>query len=115
MPLLKLETTVSLSGEQASALLSKLSKIVAEAFGKPEDSVMASISPAAMMMAARQGDAAFVDIRSTGGFREHISQQLSRNVSAVLKDFLGLSSDRVYLNMTHVDAGSWAWNGDTLA
>jgi phenylpyruvate tautomerase PptA (4-oxalocrotonate tautomerase family) len=115
MPLLKLETTVALSDDQRSALLCKLSKAVADAIGKPEEQVMASISPAAMIMSSRPGDAAFVDIRSTGSLREHVNQQLSHNVSALLKDFLGLSSDRVYVNLTHVDASNWAWNGDTLA
>jgi phenylpyruvate tautomerase PptA (4-oxalocrotonate tautomerase family) len=115
MPLLKLETTVALSDDQRSALLSKLSQTVAEAVGRTEESVMASISSAAMIMSSRPGDAAFVDIRSTGALREHVNQQLSRNVCALLKDFLGLSSDRVYVNLTHVDASNWAWHGDTLA
>ena len=40
MPLLKLETTIALSQEQRTSLLSSLSKVVASAIGKPEQYVM---------------------------------------------------------------------------
>jgi phenylpyruvate tautomerase PptA (4-oxalocrotonate tautomerase family) len=44
MPLLKLEITASLSDDKRKALLVALSRIVAEAIGKPEDYVMVTVS-----------------------------------------------------------------------
>jgi hypothetical protein len=67
MPLLKLETTVVLTDEKRKALLASLSKIVAETIGKPEEYVMVAVSPAAILMSGKPGDAAFVDLRSIGG------------------------------------------------
>lgn len=114
MPLLKLETTVALSDEKRTALLSPLSKIVAETIGKPEQYVLVSVSPAAMLMSGKPGPAAFVDLRSIGGLGSQVNQQLSRKICALLKDSLGIPPDRVYLNFTEVEAANWGWNGNTF-
>ena len=58
MPLLKLETTVAISEDKQKALLSSLSKTVAETIGKPEQYVMVTISQAAMAMSGKPGNAA---------------------------------------------------------
>ena len=114
MPLLKLETNVVLSDEKRTALLASLSKIVAGTIGKPEQYVMVVVSPAAMLMSGKPGEAAFVDIRSIGGLNDSVNRQLAQKIGNLLKDSLGVSPDRVYLNFTDVAAGNWGWNGDTF-
>jgi phenylpyruvate tautomerase PptA (4-oxalocrotonate tautomerase family) len=114
MPLLKLETTVALSDEKMKALLAALSKIVAGAIGKPEQYVMVVISPAAILMSGKPGDAAFVDIRSIGGLNDDVNQQLSQKIGSLLNESFGVPPDRVYLNFTDVPAANWGWNGDTF-
>jgi len=114
MPLLKLETTVSIAQDKKPALLAALSKLVAGAIGKPEQYVMVVVSPAAILMSGQKGDAAFVDIRSIGGLDSNVNGQLAQKVGALLKETLGISPDRVYLNFTDVSAGNWGWNGDTF-
>src|SRR5436309_482786 len=114
MPLLKLETTVVLSNDQRKNLLAALSKALAGTIGKPEQYVMVTIGQGAMMMSGKDGDAAFVDIRSIGGLTEDVNRKLSQQVSKLLKDSLGIPSDRVYLNFTDVEAGNWGWNGNTF-
>ena len=114
MPLLKLETTVVLSDDKRKALLASLSSIVAETIGKPEQYVMVVVSPAAIIMSGKAGDAAFADIRSIGGLGGEVNRQLSQEVCRVLKETLGVPSDRVYLNFTEVEAGDWGWNGSTF-
>jgi phenylpyruvate tautomerase len=114
MPLLKLETTVALADDKTKALLASLSKIVAGTIGKPEQYVMVAISPAAILMSGKPGDAAFVDIRSIGGLSDNVNRQLAQKVCALLKESLGVPPDRVYLNFTDVPAGNWGWNGDTF-
>src|SRR5579864_8457764 len=113
MPLLKLETTVALS-EQRRTLLGSLSKTVAGAIGKPEQYVMVSLSQSAMLMSGKVGEAAFVDIRSIGGLNGETNRKLSQQISKLLKDFLGIAPDRVYVNFTDVEAGNWGWNGSTF-
>ncbi|MGO8838800.1 MAG: phenylpyruvate tautomerase MIF-related protein [Limisphaerales bacterium] len=114
MPLLKLETTVALADDKKKALLGSLSKIVAGTIGKPEQYVMVVVSPAAILMSGKPGDAAFVDIRSIGGLSDEVNGQLSQKIGDLLKESLGVSPDRVYLNFTDVPASHWGWNGDTF-
>ena len=114
MPLLKLEITASLSDDKRKALLVALSRIVAEAIGKPEDYVMVTVSQAAMLMSGKPGDRAFVDLRSIGGLSDEVNRKLSQQVCKLLKGSLGISPDRVYLSFTDVEAGNWGWNGSTF-
>ena len=114
MPLLKLETTVALSEDQRKSLLASLSTAVAGATGKPEQYVMVTVGQAAMLMSGKPGDAAFVDIRGIRGLTGEVNRKLSQQVCKLLQDSLGISSDRVYLNFTEVDAANWGWNGNTF-
>lgn len=114
MPLLKLETTVALADETKGALLAALSKIIAGTIGKPEQYVMVVISPAAILLSGKPGDAAFVDIRSIGGLNGDVNRQLAQKIGSALKESLGVPPDRVYLNFTDVPASNWGWNGDTF-
>ena len=114
MPLLKLETTVALNQDKLQPLLSSLSRIVAQAIGKPEQYVMVSVSPAAMLMSGKTGEAAFVDLCSIGGLSASVNKDLSKRICALLQESVGIPSDRVYLNFTDVGAQNWGWNGSTF-
>jgi len=114
MPLLKLETTLAIPEDKRRILLGSLSKAVAGTIGKPEQYVMVTISQAAMLMSAKPGDVAFVDIRSIGGLSEDVNRKLSQQICKLLLDSLAISQDRVYLNFTEVEAGNWGWNGNTF-
>ena len=114
MPLLKLETTVALADDQKKTLLAALSKIVAGTIGKPEQYVMVVVSPAAILMSGKPGDAAFVEVRSIGGLNGNVNRQLAQEIGSLLKESLGVPADRVYLNFTDVPAANWGWNGDTF-
>lgn len=114
MPLLKLETTVILDEAKRKTLLADLSRIVAETIGKPEEYVMVTISPTAMMMSGTSGDAAFGDVRSIGGLSETVNRQLSEKICRSLNQSLGVPPNRIYLNFSDVEAGNWGWNGQTF-
>ena len=75
---------------------------------------MISVSPAAMVMSGKPGDAAFVDIRSIGGLSQDVNRKISQQVCKLLKDSLGIAPERVYLNFTDVKAGDWGWNSSTF-
>jgi phenylpyruvate tautomerase PptA (4-oxalocrotonate tautomerase family) len=115
MPLLKLETTVALTDEKKKSLLPALSKIVSETIGKPEEYVMVTINPSAILMAGKPGDAAFVDIRSIGGLSQSVNWQLSKKICVLLNESLGIEPNRIYLNFFDIDAANWGWNGRTFA
>jgi phenylpyruvate tautomerase len=115
MPLLKLETNVALSDEKKNSLLPALSKIVAETLGKPESYVMVTINPAVILMSAKPGDAAFVDIRSIGSLSLAVNQQLSKNICTLLKESLGIAPHCIFLNFSDIEAMNWGWKGSTFA
>jgi phenylpyruvate tautomerase len=114
MPLLKLETTVVLTEDKQQALLASLSKIMAETTGKPEDYVMITANQAAMLMAGKPGDAAFVDIRGIGGLSGDVNRQLSQKLCRLLNESLGVPQNRIYLNVTEFKASNWGWQGNTF-
>ena len=114
MPLLKLETTIAMSEAQRTTLLNSLSKVVASVIGKPEQYVMITIGHSAILMSGKGGEAAFVEVRSIGGVGGEVNRKLSQQICKLLNDAVGIASDRVYLNFTDVDAGSWGWNGSTF-
>ena len=114
MPLLKLETTVALSDDKRTGLLTSLSKIVAETIGKPEQYVMVSMSPAAILMSGKPADAAFVDIRNIGRLSADVNRELSQKVCRLLNDSLGVAQDRIYLNVMDVAPSNWGWKGNTF-
>ena len=114
MPLLRLETNVALPDTEQQQLLASLSKIVAETIGKPEQYVMVTIGPSSILMSGKPGDAAFVDIRSIGGLSPEVNRRLSQKVCALLAQSLRLPQNRIYLNLTDVEAANWGWNGGTF-
>jgi phenylpyruvate tautomerase len=114
MPLLKLETTVTLTDEKRKTLLSSLSKVMADTTGKPEEYVMVTASQSAVLMSGQAGDAAFVDIRGIGGLSGDVNRQLSQKVCRLLNESLGVPPNRVYLNFTELEAGNWGWKGNTF-
>lgn len=94
--------------------MADLSLLVAEILGKPEEYVMVTISPAAILMSGRPGDAAFVDVRSIGGLSVDKNRQLSQKICGLLNRSLSVPPKRIYLNFTDVEAANWGWDGNTF-
>jgi phenylpyruvate tautomerase PptA (4-oxalocrotonate tautomerase family) len=114
MPLVKVETTVLPTPEKRDTLLATLSRIAAETIGKPEQYVMVSITPAAMLMSGKSGDVAFVEVRSIGGLNSTVTAELSQKISATLGQSLQIPPDRIFLNFVEFEGANWGWNGETL-
>jgi len=114
MPLLKLETSVPLSGDKQKSLLALLGKTVASTLGKPEQYVMVTCGPSAIWMSGSDTSAAFVDLRSIGGLTDAVNRKLSAQVCRILTEALDLSPERIYLNFSDVEPGRWGWNGGTF-
>ena len=111
MPLLKIQTSVSVSDEKRKELLRALSGIVTECIGKAEEYVMVAIAEGPIMMSGEQSGAAFVDVRSIGGLNRDVNVRMSQRVCSLLDDSLGISPERVYINFSDIPAGNWGWNG----
>jgi phenylpyruvate tautomerase len=114
MPLLKLETTVTLTDEKRKTLLASLSKLLSETTGKPEEYVMVAAGQSAMLMSGKPGEAAFVDVRGIGGLGDDVNRQLSQKLCRLLNEALGVPPNRVYVNFADIKAANWGWNGNTF-
>lgn len=112
MPFLQIKTNVAVNETRETELLALLSRSVVETVGKPEQYVMVAIQSATMRMAGKEGDAAFVEVRSIGGLNALVNKKLTQRVCADLKHVLGIPAERIYINFVDVDAGSWGWNGE---
>ena len=114
MPLLKLQTSASLTDVQKQTLLTSLSQTVAQIIGKPEQYVMVTVESVPMIMSGQVQDAAFVELRSIGGIGGAVNRQLSKALCEQLNASLGIDPVRIYLNFMDVPAADWGYNGSTF-
>ena len=114
MPLIRLTTSATAPAEKLQAVLASLSKIAAETIGKPEQYVMAAGGTGVMLMSGQSGPAALVEVRSIGGLGPDVNQRLSRKVTDLLGQALGIAPERVFLNFTDVPPSDWGWRGETF-
>jgi phenylpyruvate tautomerase PptA (4-oxalocrotonate tautomerase family) len=114
MPLISLKTSVEVPENKREALLSELSKIVADSTGKPEQYVMAIIETADFMMGGHPSMAAFADIRGIGGINRETNAKISEKLCVLLENRLSISPQRVYINFTDIPASNWGCNGSTF-
>jgi phenylpyruvate tautomerase len=112
MPLIRMETSIKIPEEKKSDLIGALSKITAEATGKPEAYVMAIVSEAAMSMAGKAGPAAFLDVRSIGSINKKVNTKICQEVVALLDKSFGIPGERVYISFTDVKGVNWGCNGN---
>jgi phenylpyruvate tautomerase PptA (4-oxalocrotonate tautomerase family) len=114
MPLLRIETNVSLDAANAEALVAQASQAVARELGKPERYVMVTVRPdTPMLMAGTAEPAAFLDLRSIG-LPDSKTEALSQAFCQLIEDEIGVPPDRVYINFADVPRAHWGWNGGTF-
>ena len=75
---------------------------------------MISLSPAKIMMAAKEGEAVFIDLRSIGGLSSAANRQLAQALCRVIGERLRVPPERVYMTFTDIEASNWGWNGRTF-
>ncbi|MGC4119385.1 MAG: phenylpyruvate tautomerase MIF-related protein [Myxococcales bacterium] len=115
MPLIKLDTTESLSDDAKKVLCTRLSRLCAETTGKPETYVMVVVTDGvAMLHAGKPGPAAFVDVRAIGGLNGTVNGALAEKVCKALLEIAKVPGDRVYLNFTSLEAANWGHDGSTF-
>ena len=97
------------------SVLKKLSSIIAETIGKPEQYVMAVASHANVMMSGSTDAAAFVEVQSIGGLSPEINRNLSGKICGLLQDNLHIPAGRIYITFQPFTADAWGCNGSTFA
>lgn len=114
MPLVRVSTNAPLDETLQGEICRELSEILSREIGKPEQYVMTVLESCRMLMSAREGAAAFVDVRSIGGLSREVNTAISSSICDLLRTKLEVPPDRVYVVFTDVPAESWAWKGRTF-
>ncbi len=115
MPLIKLHTSVSISEQKRDILLSSMSKILSEKIGKPQQYIMVLLADSTpMIMSGNAEPAAYADVRSIGGLSADVNRTITGSLCDLLKEYLHIGPERVYVNFTDVAAGNWGWDGRTF-
>ena len=78
MPLLKIQTAVTVPPGKKTVLLTESSRLLAEITGKPEKYVMVTLEAGDFLMAGAAGPAAFLDVRGIGGLNKAVNGKLTK-------------------------------------
>ncbi|HVZ72121.1 MAG TPA: phenylpyruvate tautomerase MIF-related protein [Polyangia bacterium] len=117
MPLCQVFTNVAVpSPAPRDALLSALSRAVAQRFDKPERWVMTCVVPeVGMTFGGDPAPAAFVVVRNIGQMKPEDTEALSRDICERLEAAIGVPRARVYIDFADAADYLWGWNGSTFA
>ena len=113
MPFLNIQTNQSVTPEQAQALISKASNLVASELGKPERYVMVALAPPVpMLFAGSDEPTAYLELKSIG-LPESRTADLSKALCSLMAD-LNISPDRVYIEFADAPRAMWGWDSRTF-
>lgn len=107
MPVVKISTSVTVPDDKREALMSAVSRAVAEILGKPEPYMMVVMDTAPILLGGKQGPAAFLDLRSIGGLTPETNALLAERLCGLLQEMLTIPGSRVYLNFTDIQPAYW--------
>ena len=114
MPFLKILTNRTLPEEDAKALASKASALVAEQLGKPERYVMTSVeNNPAMTFAGTDAPLAFLELKSIG-LPESATADASRTLCELVASATGIDPERIYIEFSDAPRKMWGWNSGTF-
>ncbi|CAG1770028.1 phenylpyruvate tautomerase [uncultured bacterium] len=114
MPYLKIQINRGIEPEKSKALLASASQKIANELGKPERYVMVELTAnPAMLFGGTDEPAAYVELKSIGLPAGQI-KALSKVLSSLLEDSVGIAPSRIYIEFTDVKGSCWGWNGSTF-
>lgn len=114
MPLLKIQTNVTLDANAGKALVAEASRTVATLLGKPERYVMVSLEPnATMAFGGSASPLAYLELKSIG-LPQGRTTDLSKALCDLVNTKLGVPADRVYIEFADAKGALWGWNGGTF-
>ncbi len=116
MPAVILKVAKKCSDEQKDYLCKNLSKICATNIGKPEQYMMAVVDDNAMIyFGGEKQNAAFVDVRSSGGLDNDVNSAITKYICELLSESLDIEPTSVYINFTNMERAFWGSDGKTMA
>jgi len=112
VPLLQINTNISV--DDAHALATEASALVANMLGKPESYVMVNVSPdQALTFAGTNEGAAHLKLKSLG-LEESETAQYSKQLCGFMEQKLGIDPARIYIEFDGPPRHMWGWDNKTF-
>ena len=113
MPMIKVETTVSLTEEKRNVLKTELGKAIS-IMGKPESYLMINlVDNQDLYFAGKKMDkGAFVEVKALGNIDASQSDKMTSKVCEILNAQLKIPGDAVYV--AYFGTSNWGWNGSNF-
>jgi phenylpyruvate tautomerase len=114
VPVLKIQTNVTVPDTDRESLISNASASVAEMLEKPERYVMIVLEDDTSMGFATSSDpACYLELKSIGLPQEKTSR-LAFKLCELINRTLGVKKERIFIEFTPTQRHLFAWNGDTF-
>jgi len=114
MPLLKIQTNISVPQEQRAVLLKKASHQVAQLLGKAESYVMVGLeTDCAMLFGGSDHPLAYLELKSIGLPADR-TEEISAALCELVREVLGIHGNRIYIEFADAAPQLWGWNGGTF-
>lgn len=113
MPMIKVETTVSLPEEKRSILKTELGKAIS-LMGKPESYLMINLveNQDLYMGGQKLEKGAFVEVKVLGQVNAAQSDSMTAKVCQILQSVLDIPGDAVYV--AYFGTANWGYNGSNF-
>jgi phenylpyruvate tautomerase len=114
MPLLRIQTNVSLSEDSCAALLRKATAWAATELKKPVDYVQVVLQAGVCMaFAGTTEPTAFLELRALNLPKDR-TKALSAGLCRLAEEALQVAPSRVFINFSDVPGSLWGWNGSSF-
>jgi phenylpyruvate tautomerase len=115
MPLIKIQTSISITADRSTTLLKQLSAQLATHTGKPETYVMSVIEGDVFMaLGSTTEPACYVEIKNIGTMMPEQTQAMSQAFSQQIQQMLGIPPSRTCIEFSDIQGSMWGWNGATF-
>lgn len=114
MPYISTKTTVAISPEKREIIKKKLGKAIELIPGKNENWLMLAFEDNSVMYfkGSSEKPLAFVDVKIFGKASSDAYDKLTKEVTAIISEELGISLDGIYVKYEEVT--TWGWNGNNF-
>ncbi len=115
MPVIRIETSITLQNEIKKTFASEFSAFASEILGKPESVMMITvIDGLSICFAADHEPSAYIELKSVG-LRDEVCGELSAKICLFIESRLGIKPERTYIEYKNLDPKMFGCNNKALA
>ena len=114
MPLLTIQTNISIEDAEQEKLIKQASALVSELLSKSEKYVMVYLRQGqAMIFAGTDSPCALMELKSIG-LPENRTAEISEALCKLVASETGITPDRIYIEFSNAQRHMWGWNSATF-